>query len=604
MVHKRILCLLLLTVIMSLMSLIAPLAAMSCTITIDSVEATPPDVTIRGSVTPPGKCDKVKVTLTCSDQVHEESTIPVDADGKWTATFRVHCDCDDSYVVRAICLDNEDCPEAEVKGDELCPEETPCAITINSVEGTPPDPPSVTVTGTVTPPEECDNIEVTLECRGGELVSDPIPVDAGGNWTAIFEDTSSIACLCNDFYVVRVICIDNPDCPEATDKDGELCPQECPDVFVSSHVCGVDEDENDEECCVDGKRLVILSSVHSGVGPLSAEWIYGGSCPDESFTLDGGIIDTKICYYDLGTYTATLHIGGCPDESTSFTVSECPPEHECPSISIEQTSLNCKSDGHQPIMTNVTFTGIPGFTIAAELKEGANVLDSGSSDTGILVLGDTGDYASGSYTFTVDVTEPEGCSVLDWLLEVECEADGACCLTDGSCEELTEAECTSLDGDYKGDGTSCADFDCTSNGNGNGNDDDCFFCFCSPLLSWCCILYILFIIALIAAIVSLAYALCTGGTVAWGIFFTSLAVVIFLVIWLMTVCDVGICEMLLALGTGGLINWGIICGTNIIPCKSWLCQMTTIPILGIQMQNFLIINIILWILAALFCVLF
>lgn len=478
---------------------------------------------------------------------------------------------------------------------------TSCTITIDSVVGTPPDPPSVTVTGTVTPPGECNNIEVTLKCPGGILVSGPIPVDAGGNWTATFGDTESITCLCKDFYIVEARCLDNPDCPESKTKGDELCPQECPEVIVNSHVCGDDEDENDGECCVNGKRLVILSSVHSGVGPLSVEWVYGGSCPDESFTLDGGIIDTKICYYDPGTYTATLHIDGCPDESTSFNVSECPPEIECPSISWDPDGMNCKDDGTQPITIKATLTGMAGTTISAELKEGATVLASGSA-MGILELESTDDYASGSHTFTVDVTEPEGCPGGDLIFEVECEADGACCLLDGSCEELTEAECTSLDGDYKGDGTGCADFDCAFNGNGT-DDDGCFFCWCGGFL--CCLFWVLFIIALISTIITLAIALCSGTPGAWIAFGVSFALTITFGGLLFLLCDVNICTFLLFIAGSGFAGYGLVCGTNIfLPpnCTSWLCAMTNIPGIG-GVANLLLIDIIFTILALIICAL-
>jgi hypothetical protein len=133
----------------------------------------------------------------------------------------------------------------------------------------------------------------------------------------------------------------------------------------------------------------------------------------------------------------------------------------------------------------------------------------------------------------------------------------------------------------------------------DGDGDGCTFCFCSNF--WCCLLYILFILGLIATIVSLAWALCTNSMYAWIAFWADLAAVILLAILLITVCSVGICALLIALGIGGLINWAIVCGTNLIPCNSWLCQMTTIPILGVQVQNFLIINLVIWLLALILC---
>ena len=83
-----------------------------------------------------------------------------------------------------------------------------------------------------------------------------------------------------------------------------------------------------------------------------------------------------------------------------------------------------------------------------------------SSTTGTLVLSDTRTYPSGTYTITVEVIVPEGCPSHSITMEVECEPKGSCCLPDGSCEELTAAECRERAGMYQGDGTSCGDEPC------------------------------------------------------------------------------------------------------------------------------------------------
>jgi hypothetical protein len=38
--------------------------------------------------------------------------------------------------------------------------------------------------------------------------------------------------------------------------------------------------------------------------------------------------------------------------------------------------------------------------------------------------------------------------------------DGACCFPDGSCQELSGPDCGAQDGDYRGDGVSCAEVYC------------------------------------------------------------------------------------------------------------------------------------------------
>jgi len=50
----------------------------------------------------------------------------------------------------------------------------------------------------------------------------------------------------------------------------------------------------------------------------------------------------------------------------------------------------------------------------------------------------------------MDVTEGGSC-----VVEVACIAQGACCLTDGSCAILTEADCLAAGGDYQGEDTDC-----------------------------------------------------------------------------------------------------------------------------------------------------
>lgn len=47
-------------------------------------------------------------------------------------------------------------------------------------------------------------------------------------------------------------------------------------------------------------------------------------------------------------------------------------------------------------------------------------------------------------------------------------ATGACCIPDGSCALITQTQCTQQGGAYHGDGSVCADYDCTEGGGGPG----------------------------------------------------------------------------------------------------------------------------------------
>jgi hypothetical protein len=40
--------------------------------------------------------------------------------------------------------------------------------------------------------------------------------------------------------------------------------------------------------------------------------------------------------------------------------------------------------------------------------------------------------------------------------------DGACCLANGSCQDLILEQCDTLNGDFIGEGTSCATVDCAA----------------------------------------------------------------------------------------------------------------------------------------------
>lgn len=63
--------------------------------------------------------------------------------------------------------------------------------------------------------------------------------------------------------------------------------------------------------------------------------------------------------------------------------------------------------------------------------------------------GATGDFA-------LNIMEGGSCDTA-----IECLPSGACCLPDASCAELTEAGCNSAGGSYQGDGSECAQVECT-----------------------------------------------------------------------------------------------------------------------------------------------
>lgn len=402
----------------------------------------------------------------------------------------------------------------EVLGVILTPQDT--TTTAVRVSGTLSGDCTPVVTGNMS-----IHVVITIDCGNGPV--NATAQNIGGNWTA----EAPMTCECGNPIVVTATCVSDPTCTDTF--DGVLdCPPppDCPNVLVD-FTAGI---------CDDGKRNITLVAFHSDPLTPMAHWEYGDLTPDQpSFQLTSGNFHFASHPYIPGNYTATLHIDGCPPENLVIDVEECPPVQMCPSTSIIETRGNCKNDGTQPVTITATLTGTPGVTITAELKEGNNVLTSGTSSTGTLSLtGPTIDYASGTHTVTVNVTEPaENCPDSSLTFDVECGITGACCLPDDSCEEITEDECRARDGDYKGDGTSCADVDCGGTS------------FCGSLLF---IVAALLAIATVATIIALALQICPAfisvPVPAWlwgiiaGIWIAAAAAII---LWYV-LCAFGICD--------------------------------------------------------------
>ena len=117
---------------------------------------------------------------------------------------------------------------------------------------------------------------------------------------------------------------------------------------------------------------------------------------------------------------------------------------------------------------------------------------------------------------------------------------GACCLPDDSCEEITQCECLRSDGSYKGIGVSCDDVECVEGGFGN--------CFESTGLFFCCILYGLLLAAISAFIVLIVAAFCpsppnTTLVVAAGATLAGIALILTL---LAALCSWSFCRVLRA----------------------------------------------------------
>jgi hypothetical protein len=404
----------------------------------------------------------------------------------------------------------------------------------------------------------CSGVKVTLFCNNGFSSTQTVAVDLNTlSWLAKFADFN---CPCmNGVAKFSVIaqCKDSIACSVKDKKTFEfICPGSgiCPTINSVTPSIGPCKNDNATSC---GYREVSFHAIVTGT-PTIFEWFFGDGTPN--FSGMGAVVDPPPHqYFKPPTLTPTLTIFtvGCNPLSVVFPINGVtfPICDACPinaQIVLNTTTSKCDLTGN--VSANFCEEQYNSFTV--DYGEGPTI-----TETNLNLLNG---YPL-SHTYSSDGT---------YHLKITLQKNGSNC-------------------DYPKDITITG---CKPH---HDDDDSCFFCFCKDF--WCCILYILFIIALIATIVSLAFALCNGGTAAWISFGISLAVAIGLAIWLIAVCDISICELLIALSIGGLINWAIVCGTNLIPCNSWLCQMSTIPILGIQVQNFLIVNLVIWILTVILC---
>jgi hypothetical protein len=143
---------------------------------------------------------------------------------------------------------------------------------------------------------------------------------------------------------------------------------------------------------------------------------------------------------------------------------------------------------------------------------------------------------------------------------------------------------------------------CNTPPTGSGTSTDCQSNCPACQGSWvCCLLYILFIAAVFAAIILLALAACQIGVpYTWVAFGIAAAAAIVLAVILIAVCHYDPCDVIIAALGAVVADYVIICGTNLIPCSSLLCRLISLPLIPLQMSPLAIATVAL-ILATLIC---
>ncbi|UCB51651.1 MAG: hypothetical protein JSV10_06580 [Candidatus Zixiibacteriota bacterium] len=323
--------------------------------------------------------------------------------------------------------------------------------------------------------------------------------------------------------------------------------EECPTLSVFDHGVGL-------WCEDDGKWKVGLIAQHEDPVSPQAFWDYGDGQQGDAFTFAPGFLFSDVHKYEPGTYEASLNIEGCPPHTLKFQVPECDVPR-CPTINFNPVMGDCdEQSGSQTWIITAILTGGSGQTFSADLLDDGYLRDSGTSSNAVLELSVQKLFTPGAHTVTVDVTSPGFCGDATFNFTVACADD---------------------------------------------DNDNCITCFCGG--SWCCVFWVLFIISIIGAIVTLARAICGVGS--WYSICMFFAAAISYAILLATVCDVEICTILLAMAGSGFAGYAVVCGTNIVPpqCNTWLCKKTNIPGTGLEVANLLVIDLIFTFIVILIC---
>ena len=328
----------------------------------------------------------------------------------------------------------------------------PCIITITEVKGTSPGP-SIIVKGEA---EECEKVKVRLVCTTG-LPQEQTTVVVAGKWEADFPNAAEIGCACNNDYVVIAECVDNPSCaakrgPERLECEGG----ECPSISFTKLIFGD---------CTDGTTPFTIEATLTGVGNFTAELrdsvnglLDAGSAPLSPLVLQG-----------TGNYSGTVTFdvkinspSNCPGASLPISFPSCP---ECPSIILDYDIGGCDETGNRSVTVTAVLDSPDPYS--AQLKDLNDVvLDEVPTQpsppvSGQQTLSHSETLPGGtSKTYKVVINSPSGCSKSELTIDVPSCREGACCLPDGSCEEMTEEECRQRGGNYQGDGTLCADVQC------------------------------------------------------------------------------------------------------------------------------------------------
>lgn len=231
-------------------------------------------------------------------------------------------------------------------------------------------------------------------------------------------------------------------------------------------------------------------------------------------------------------------------------------EPACPDINWldPEADPKCNPDGTRNVSNLgavVANPALPAIVAQLEWVEGNNlILDGPKQGAGQVNLGPvTHPFPSGTQTLHVTVSSPPGCGGSALPFNVDpCGPIGACCHKVAgvpnaiTCEEMTEAECQAIGGDYKGDGSKCDQVDCgkppKKNGNGNGNGETGGLCGAFTYVVAALIGLTLSAALLIATFYCMGFPV---PAIIWGIVLgIAIATAVVIALWY-ALCAFGIC---------------------------------------------------------------
>ena len=191
-----------------------------------------------------------------------------------------------------------------------------CTITIDSAVGTVIGATlgQIVLTGTAS---NCSQVRVIYYCddaASSEAANVPV---LNGSWTATFTSTFVVStCQCSGTITVIASCSDgNETCITSKTLQIECLPQDCCDLIVWATVSTI---------CQKGQHEVTLNALNNCPTNIGAQWDFGDGQTGTPFSISPGPPPRSEPHlYGQGTYTATLHIPGCPDKTYTFVVPAC-----------------------------------------------------------------------------------------------------------------------------------------------------------------------------------------------------------------------------------------------------------------------------------------